>query len=250
MTTNVTLYHYWTSTCSKKARMALNEKGVAWSSLHVDLHVFEQWEPWYVEINPNGVVPTLDHDGRRVFESNAIMEYIDETFDGPPLKPADTWERSRMRVWMDWSEHVLHRNMHLISHNRAHASRWTEYAAKHGREALMEKVMKQPDLQRRANEIHHAEHGISDETIAFAADRIDDKLALMDEALAEHDWLVGNTFSLADMAVLPFVERFKVNRFGDRVEAKPHLVDWYQRMMARPAVEAAFAFTHPDEEGC
>ena len=42
----VTLYHYWGSTCSRKARMTLNEKGVQWESRHIDLHVFENWEPW------------------------------------------------------------------------------------------------------------------------------------------------------------------------------------------------------------
>ena len=244
----VTLFHWWGSTCSRKARMALNEKGVRWESRHIDLHDFENWEPWYVEIHPNGVVPALDHDGRIVFESNALMEYVDDVFDGPKLKPDDAWERARMRVWMDWSEHVLHRNMHLISHNRAHAHRWGEYEQIYGRALLLEKIQNQPDLQRRADEIHHAEHGIDEAAIAFAADRIDDKLALMERTLSDHAWLTGDTFSLADMAVLPFVERFKVNQFADRVAAKPHLVDWFERMFARPAVVEAFAFADPDAD--
>ena len=49
----LTLYHWWGSTCSRKARMTLNEKGVEWESRHVDLHDFENWEPWYVDIHPN-----------------------------------------------------------------------------------------------------------------------------------------------------------------------------------------------------
>ena len=199
-----------------------------------------------MKIHPNGVVPALDHDGRIVIESNVIMEYIDESFEGPPLRPADTWERAQMRVWLDKSEHVLHKNMHLISHNRAHAHRWEEYEKKHGRAQLLEKVHNQPDLQRRRDEIHHAEEGISKEVIAFAVDRVDDQLALMEGALSKHEWLVGDDFSLADMAVLPFVERFKVNGFDDRVTAKPHLVRWYDRMFARPAIEKAYAFTDPD----
>ena len=247
---STTLYHYWGSTCSRKARMTLHEKGVEWQSHHIDLHEFENWEPWYVKLHPNGVVPALDHDGRIVIESNAIMEYIDESYDGPALRPEDTWERAQMRVWLDKSEHVLHRNMHLISHNRAHAQRWTEYEGAHGREQLLEKVHNQPDIQRRHDEIHHAEAGISDDTVAFAVERVDDQLSLMNEALGQHPWLVGETFSLADMAVLPFVERFKVNGFDDRVAAKPHLVDWYDRMFARPAIEQAFAFKNPAEEAC
>lgn len=242
----VTLYHYWGSTCSRKARMTLNEKGVEWESRHIDLDNFENWEPWYVSIHPSGVVPALNHDSRIVTDSPAIMEYIDDTFDGPCLRPTDTWERAIMRNWLNKSETVLHRNMHLISHNRAHAHRWEEYEAKHGRDVLLEKVHNQPDIQRRADEIHHAEEGVSDETITFSADRIDDELALMEEALSQHAWLVSEAFSLADMAVVPFVERFKVNGFDDRIRSKPHLVDWYQRIMARPAVAKAYAFSDPD----
>ena len=241
----VTLYHWWGSTCSRKARMTLNEKGVEWESHHIDLHEFENWEPWYVKLHPNGVVPTLDHDGRVVYESNAIMEYIDDRFDGPPLRPDDSWERAQMRVWLDKSEHVLHKNMHLISHNRAHAHRWEEYEANHGRKELLEKVHNQPDIQRRADEIHHAEEGIAESTVAFSVDRVDDQLALMDKALGEHEWLVGGRFSLADMAVLPFVERFKVNGMDDRVAAKKNLVEWYDKIFARPAIEKAYAFTDP-----
>lgn len=58
-------------------------------------------------------------------------------------------------------------------------------------------------------------------------------------------YLGGGTLSRADRAVLPFVERFKVDQFGDRVAAKPHLVEWFERMFARPAVVEAFAFADP-----
>ncbi len=242
----VTLYHYWNSTCSRKVRMTLNEKGVEWNSHHIDLHEFENWEPWYVKIHPNGVVPALDHDGRIVYESNAIMEYIDETFDGPSLHPEDTWDRAMMRIWLDKSEHVLHKNMHLISHNRAHAHRWEEYKKKYGRAKLLEKVHNQPDIQRRRDEIHHAEHGIDEETIKFSIDRIDEQLALMNEIFGKHQWLSGPNFSLSDIAVLPFVERFKVNGFGDAIESKINLAKWYDKMISRPSVIKAYKFRNPD----
>ena len=243
----VTLYHYWNSTCSRKARMTLNEKGVEWKSHHIDLHEFENWEPWYVKIHPNGVVPALDHDGRIIYESNAIMEFIDETFDGPSLRPEDTWERAMMRVWLDKSEHVLHKNMHLISHNRAHAHRWEEYENKYGRDKLLEKVHNQPDIQRRHDEIHHAEHGIDEATVNFSIDRIDEQLALMNETLGEHQWLSGSSFSLSDMAVLPFVERFQVNGLGDAIESKENLANWYDKMVSRPSVMKAYEFRNPND---
>ena len=246
----VTLYHYWGSTCSRKVRMTLNEKGVVWKSRHLDLHNFENWEPWYVKIHPNGVVPALEHDKRIVYESNAIMEYIEDTFDGPSLRPENTWERAQMRVWLDKSEHVLHKNMHLISHNRAHAHRWEEYEKKFGRDKLLEKVHNQPDIQRRKDEIHHAEYGIDDETVKFSIERIDEQLNLMDVALGNHEWLTGEGFSLADMAVLPFVERFKVNGLDAAVASRENLAKWYDKMFARPAIEKAYAFSDPSNVVC
>ena len=85
----VTLYHNAASTCSVKARFALEEKGVSWDSEHVDLMKGEQHDPEYVKLNPNHVVPTLVHDGTALIESSLIIQYVDETFDGPSLVPQD-----------------------------------------------------------------------------------------------------------------------------------------------------------------
>ena len=248
---SVTLYHWWGSTCSRKARTTLEEKGVEWDSVHIDLHQFENWEPWYVKIHPNGVVPAMDHDGRIIIESNAILEYIDETFEGPALRPDDTWERANMRIWMDKSEHVLHKNMHLISHNNHHAHRWGEYEKQHGHEALMAKVRSQPDLQRRHDEIHNAD-GIADDVVAFAVERVIDQLSMMENDLERGDWMTGDTYSLADIAVLPFVERFQANGYGAEVAAdkRPRLADWFARIQERPAVKEAYSFMDPDTEAC
>jgi glutathione S-transferase len=248
---SVTLYHWWGSTCSRKARTTLAEKGVAWDSVHIDLHNFENWDPWYVKIHPNGVVPAMEHDGRIVIESNAILEYIDETFEGPPLRPDDTWQRANMRVWMDKSEHVLHKNMHLISHNNHHAHRWGEYAEKHGRDALMEKVRSQPDLQRRFDEIKNAD-GIAADVVDFAVKRVIDQLTMLESDLTKYEWICGERFSLADISVLPFVDRFQANGYGDETSAskRPRVADWFERCMQRPGVKEAYSFLDPDLEAC
>jgi len=73
------LYHWWSSTCSRRVRIGLAAKGLEWESVYVNLRTMENLEPWYVKLNPNGVVPTLDHDGRIVIESNFILEYLTMT---------------------------------------------------------------------------------------------------------------------------------------------------------------------------
>ena len=81
----IELYHFWSSVCSVRCRMALEEKGVAWTSRYVDLFKFDQLRPEYLTINPDGVVPTLVHDGVPMRESTIINEYIDTAFEGPKL---------------------------------------------------------------------------------------------------------------------------------------------------------------------
>ncbi len=66
----VELYHFWSSVCSVRCRMALEEKGVAWTSRYTDIFRFEQLTPEYLKLNPDGVVPTLVHNGQPICESN------------------------------------------------------------------------------------------------------------------------------------------------------------------------------------
>ena len=96
----IELYHFWSSVCSVRCRMALEEKGVKWTSRYIDLFKFDQLKPDYLAINPDGVVPTLVHDGAPVRESTIINEYIDAAFAGPALVPAQPLKQARMREFI------------------------------------------------------------------------------------------------------------------------------------------------------
>ena len=74
----------------------------------------------------------------------------------------------------------------------------------------------------------------------------------METDLEKSDWLCGDTFSLADIAVLPFVERFEANGYDEEISAtkRPHLADWFARIKERPAVKEAYSFMDPDLEAC
>jgi glutathione S-transferase len=74
----VHLLHFQASSCSQKVRILLSEKGIPWTSHPVNLARFENTRPWFLGINPRGVVPVLVHDGAVHVESNDIMEYLDE----------------------------------------------------------------------------------------------------------------------------------------------------------------------------
>jgi glutathione S-transferase/GST-like protein len=83
----IELYHFWSSVCSVRCRMALEEKGVKWTSRYIDLFKFDQLKPDYLAINPDGMVPTLVHDGAPVRESTIINEYIDARSQAPRSFP-------------------------------------------------------------------------------------------------------------------------------------------------------------------
>ena len=80
------LYHNINSVCAQKVRIALKEKGRE-AKEHLLTLQGDQNDPAYMKLNPNGVVPTLVHDGNVIVESSLILYYIDDAFPNPPLMP-------------------------------------------------------------------------------------------------------------------------------------------------------------------
>ena len=84
----VHVLHYWGSSCSQKLRIFLNMKEIQWESHLVDLQANENFSPWFLGINPRGLVPVLVHDGTVHIESNDIIVYLEKAFSTPSLIPA------------------------------------------------------------------------------------------------------------------------------------------------------------------
>ena len=100
----VKLYQFPASLCSQKVRLALVEKGVEHRQQFVDIELrMQNYEPWYVRLNPHAVVPTLVHGDRVVTDSARIIQHIDETFGGPPGR-VEMWRggvgHSLVRCWL------------------------------------------------------------------------------------------------------------------------------------------------------
>jgi glutathione S-transferase len=125
-------------------RLCLEEKGLEYESHALDLAKMEQHAPEYLKINPNGVIPTLVHDGRALYESGTICEYLDEVFPQPPLRPADAWGRAEMRNWIRYADERI---LNLVIFNWRHdlqkvAEKWSD-------EELAERLKKIPSRERR-----------------------------------------------------------------------------------------------------
>jgi glutathione S-transferase len=84
----VHVLHFVGSSCSQKLRIFLNLKKIPWQSHPIDLPSNENMQPWFLGINPRGLVPVLVHDGAVHIESNDIIQYLEERFPTPRLIPA------------------------------------------------------------------------------------------------------------------------------------------------------------------
>jgi len=93
----IQLYGFWRSIASFRVRVALRLKGLAFEETPIDILTGEQFEPGYAAVNAERVVPTFIHDGHSIFQSLAIIEYLDDIQPEPRLIPADVRERAYAR---------------------------------------------------------------------------------------------------------------------------------------------------------
>lgn len=209
------LYHYGLSVCSQTVRMVLAEKGLGWTSHPVDLARGEHATEGYRRINPNGLVPTLVHDGRIIIESSDIMEYLDEEFPDPPLRPGTEIELHQMRHWVARQESIQ-RPLDVLA-----------------REFLFRAlgILTSPRPSR--------------STIAGAVRTVEQALGELNRHLAGRTWIAGMTLSLADVAWVVVVHRLAMMGFplGRCAEVRA----WYRRTRRLTSFEQAVLTYEPAE---
>ncbi|WP_424627749.1 maleylacetoacetate isomerase [Bradyrhizobium sp. SYSU BS000235] len=94
----IKLYAFWRSIASYRVKVALNLKGMDFEDISIDILSGEQFKPGYSDVNAEHVVPTLVHDGQSLFQSLAIIEYLDDIQPEPRLLPTDPKDRAYARA--------------------------------------------------------------------------------------------------------------------------------------------------------
>lgn len=241
------LYHHGSSACAARVRLALAEKGLDWRSRYVDILAGEQFAPEFLALNPKAVVPVLVHDGRVVRESTVICEYLEEACEGAPIYPRDPYERAQVRIWTKAVDEELHPACsavtYVVSHRhtilRRGAGSFEEFLARGHGEGRAARERKWQWIQ----------HGFDAPGVADQIRLYDAYLHRMEDALAGASWLVAGHCSMADLALAPYLFRLESLALdslwkGGRL---PAVEDWYERMRARPAFEAALTRWLPAE---
>lgn len=234
-------YHAEPLANSLKSMIPLKEKGLAYESVYVDLHKFEQHSDWFVAINPEGQVPVLDHDGTIVTHTTVINEYLEDAFpdanpaDGP-LRPRDPVGAARMRYWNKFvDEHVMnHVSMHGWHRMIGVITRTIEAGE-------FEKLMAHVPLPDQRKKWMIARSGFSEADLANATDKIEYALNKVEAQLGQTRWLAGDAYTLADINFYSHCGMMAERMFPDlRVaERFPRLCAWRDAVTARPAVAEA-----------
>ena len=239
------LYHYWSSVCSQKVRIVLAEKKLDWESVHIDLFEFEQHQSWYLELNDKAVVPTLDHDGHIVTDSNIICEYLEDLHPEVQLRPDSPQGVSRMRKWMLISEEDLHGAISVASFNIRHRPR---VLAKYSIDEVHSKLAKlgKSDLAETAAKRLDSGMPKAQEDAAFAG--IEQVLDRMEAGLHPGPWLLGDTYSLADISLMSYINRIEVLGRPELIgrKSRPNIASWWDRVQALESFREMMAFRNPD----
>ena len=212
------LYHGDISNCSMRVRMTLEEKGLEWVSHHIDLKKKENVTDEYFAINPNGLVPTLVHDGVVHIESNEIIDYLDLTFPDPPLRQNDS--EAEMLEWLS-----LAASIHVPAIKPyVYATKMQKKLQKTEEEERRYQALQQNEELKEFHSKHAGASEFSAEDIASAERKLDEVFTNLRDTLTDRHWIMGESFSLADISWIPI--HFVLIGCGYPFDRYPEVIRW------------------------
>lgn len=232
----VHVLHFIGSSCSQKLRIFLNLKAIEWESHLVDLTANENFQPWFLGINPRGLVPVLVHDGAVHIESNDIIQYLETTFPAPKLIPAG--HENEVATLLR-HEDDLHLDLRTLSFRFVFdrpgppkpAAALDTYAA-NGSGTVRGARDRDREIQI-AYWRDAARDGFSDERARVSALKFRAEFDALDHRLAQHSYLMVDTVSVLDIAWFVYAHRLSLAGYPFQ-RLHPHVFAWKERLRARP----------------
>jgi glutathione S-transferase len=195
----------------RAVRLALEEKGVPYEIVPVDIFATGGPPPEYRARHPFRKIPAFEHAGFRLYEAGAITRYVDEAFPGPRLQPEDPHGRARMNQIISILDSYAYRT--LV---------WDIYVERVARPASGAA----PDERK----------------IAGALPKAESCLSALAELMGEASWLAGAAITLADLHAAPIVSVFRLAPEGaSLLDQATRLREWWERVSARPSFQRTHA---------
>lgn len=240
----LTLYHGSSSVCSSKVRIGLAEKGLEWQSMPINLKTGEQNDPEYLKLNPNGVVPTLVDDGFIVMESSVILEYLDELSPTNVLMPSAEPARTIARMWLTRCIDI-HAAINTMTFSTVQRSQILKAQTPEQIEASIKRMANPATASKRREVLANGLDSIHVHSAFFTLRRM---FTDMQSALSKTEWLLGDDYSIADTAIVSYVDRLERLGFEGMWKAQTPLVGkWLEASKGRPSYQALDNFI--EEEG-
>ena len=220
----------------RRIRILLAEKGLAWTTVAVDLARMEHKTPEHLAINPNGELPALRHAERTIYDSQLIAEYVDRTWPLPPLYPADAYEMAQVRMWLalEAGTHKEFRPLFWLHVMRPEllAAGITAERVDHvvspavhpsHREWLRDTIRGTPRF---------------DSSEDLAREIILKKLDFVERGLERRDFLVGDALTMADVAWYTRIDLLPTHGIALDPARYPNVLRWFASLAERPSVAA------------
>lgn len=230
------LYNFAGSTCSQAVRFCLAEKGIEWIDRRLVFSTGQHLSKEYLTLNPNGVVPTLVHNGIPIIDSTVIMEYLDEEFPEPPMMGESSVDRAKVRAMLRYLAEVPQAAIRYPSFNKFIG----KVLKNRGAEEIRDIADRHPLRKYFYRQLLHS--GILEEDLERANEQLRQSIERVEKSIAEAGpWLVGNRLTIADAYLLPIVDRLVDLGMAELWEKDcPRVGKWYEMISERPAFSETY----------
>jgi glutathione S-transferase len=233
------LYNAPQSTCSQRVRFVLNAKKLPFEEVKLDLLAGDQLKPDYLALNPNGVVPTLVHDGTVVIDSSVIIEYLDEVFpEWESFTPKEPAKRAAMRALMRFIDEMPAAAVRIPTFNLAFLPRFAAMSEEEFVAFAESKPLRKEFM------LAMGRKGFSEKEMNSSLDRLARTLVRMEDAIraSAGPWLQGARPTLADVALMPAIVRMADLGLDTMWKEKPLIAHWFDAIRAHPAFKPTYYF--------
>lgn len=224
------IHQFGDSPCCMKVRMALAAKALPWDEVFIESWKFDHFQPAYLALNPDGIVPTLVDGGRVVTQSNVILEYLDDAYPEPPLRPEDAYQASIMRKWMFIEQDHLFGHIVTLSFNSMMKLRVEGF----GLAQLTQWSHRHPDQQKAQDYLRRLTAPRDDAKDAAARRGLRVFLERLEQDLGLFDgpWICGARLTLAEIALAGIFDRLVYLEEDGCFRGLPRVEAWFDALRA------------------